>query len=103
MDAQRPSPKAPKAGHEKIEEVRSAAKIFETERLILRSITTQVAGFVLELMNEPAFIRNVADRGLRTRADAEAYITEKVLPSYANFGFGSCRVDLKEISSPIGM
>jgi RimJ/RimL family protein N-acetyltransferase len=103
MDAQRPSPKAPKAGHEKIEEVRSATKILETPRLILRSVTIKDAGFVLDLMNEPAFIRNVADRGLRTRADAKAYITEKALPSYANFGFGSCRVDLKEISSPIGM
>jgi hypothetical protein len=65
MDAQRPSPKAPKAGHEKIEEVRSATKILETARLILRSVTTQGAGFVLELMNEPAFIRNVADRAHR--------------------------------------
>jgi hypothetical protein len=86
MDAQRPSPKPAKAGNEKIKEVQSATKILETARLILRPVTTDDADFVLELMNEPAFIRNVADRGLRTRADAESYIIEKVLPSYANFG-----------------
>lgn len=102
MDAPRPSPNPAKAGNEKIEQARPAIRILETARLILRPVTTADADFMLELMNEPAFIRNVADRGLRTRGDAEAYIIEKVLPSYANFGFGSWRVDLKEISLPIG-
>jgi len=78
-------------------------KILETERLILRPLQTDDADFMFELMNEPAFIRNVADRGIRNRALAAAYITEKILPSYANFNFGFYRVDLKETSSPIGM
>lgn len=77
-------------------------KILETKRLILRQLTTDDADFMLKLMNEPTFIRNVADRGIRNRADAAAYIAEKILPSYASFGFGFYRVDLKETSSPIG-
>jgi RimJ/RimL family protein N-acetyltransferase len=78
-------------------------KILETKRMILRQLTTADADFMLKLMNEPAFIRNVADRGIRKRADAAAYIAEKILPSYANFGFGFYRVDLKETSSAIGI
>jgi RimJ/RimL family protein N-acetyltransferase len=80
-----------------------AMKILETKRLTLRPLRTDDADFMLELMNEPAFIRNVADRGIRNRADATAYIEEKILPSYANFNFGFYRVDLKETSAPIGI
>jgi RimJ/RimL family protein N-acetyltransferase len=78
-------------------------KVLETERLILRRLTTDDAEFTLELMNEPGFIRYVADRGLRTTADAAAYISEKILPSYARFGFGFYRVDLKESETGIGI
>jgi RimJ/RimL family protein N-acetyltransferase len=78
-------------------------KILETERLVLRLLRTDDADFMLELMNEPAFIRNVADRGIRKPAHAAAYIAEKILPSYAKFHFGFYRVDLKETSTPIGI
>lgn len=91
MDTPRSSPKSP------------PRKILETTRLVLRPLTTDDADFMLELMNEPAFIRNVADRGIRQRADAVAYIEEKILPSYANFNFGFYGVDLKESSAPIGI
>ncbi|MEO7166756.1 MAG: GNAT family N-acetyltransferase [Spartobacteria bacterium] len=78
-------------------------KILESERLILRQLTVDDADFMLELMNEPGFIEFVADRGLRTPADAAGYITEKILPSYARFGFGFYRVELKEAGTPIGI
>jgi hypothetical protein len=70
--------------------------ILETERLILRQQTIEDAGFLLELMNEPGFIKYVADRGLRTTADAADYLREKIIPSYEKFGFGFYRVELKE-------
>jgi RimJ/RimL family protein N-acetyltransferase len=78
-------------------------KILETKRLILRRLTRKDAEFVLELMNEPGFIKYVADRGLRTTADAAEYISQKIIPSYARFGFGSYRVDLKESETAIGI
>ena len=78
-------------------------KILETKRLILRQLTAEDADFMLELMNEPAFIRNVADRGIRERADAAAYLAKKVLPSYSKFGFGFYRVDLKRTCTPVGI
>ena len=55
-------------------------KILETKRLTLSRLTIADAAFLLELMNEPAFIKFVADRGLRTEADAAHYLAEKILP-----------------------
>jgi RimJ/RimL family protein N-acetyltransferase len=78
-------------------------KILETERLILSHLTIADASFMLELMNEPEFIEFVADRGLRTEADAALYLAEKILPSYERFGFGLWRVNLKGFASAIGI
>ena len=77
--------------------------VLETDRLRLREMTLADAPFLLELMNEPAFIQNVADRGLRTTADAERWMSEKVLPSYTRYGFGFYLVELKESSVPLGI
>lgn len=79
-------------------------KILETERLVLREVDpTTDAAFILELLNEPAFIRYVADRGVRTAADASAYITDKMLPSYARCGFGFYVMELKKSRVPVGI
>ncbi|MDQ6912567.1 MAG: GNAT family N-acetyltransferase [Verrucomicrobiota bacterium] len=58
---------------------------------------------MLQLLNDPAFIRFVADRGVRTEEQATAYIEEKILPSYAKFGFGFYVVELKESREAIGI
>jgi RimJ/RimL family protein N-acetyltransferase len=78
-------------------------KILETDRLILRQLSLEDAPFILELMNEPGFIQYVADRGLRTTADAAAFLSEKMLPSYSRYGFGFYRVELKNLGTPIGI
>jgi ribosomal-protein-alanine N-acetyltransferase len=78
-------------------------KILETERLVLSHLTIADASFMLELMNEPEFIEFVADRGLRTEADAALYLAEKILPFYERFGFGLWRVDLKDSETAIGI
>lgn len=77
--------------------------VLETERLRLRRITLEDAPLLLELMNDPAFLEHVGDRGLRTVADAERYLAEKLLPSFDNFGFGLCVVELKTTGEPVGM
>ena len=78
-------------------------KILETKRLTLSRLTIADATFLLELMNEPAFIKQVADRGLRTEADAALYLADKILPTYESFGFGFYRVNLKESETAIGI
>ena len=77
--------------------------ILETERLILRQFTAEDAEFILELVNEPAFIQNIGDRGVRSVPDAIRYIETGPVASYARFGFGLYLVELKESGESIGM
>jgi len=78
-------------------------RILETERLIIRHLTQEDGEFILELLNEPGFIQNIADRGVRTIEDAQAYIQDGPGASYAKNGFGLFAVELKETGIPIGM
>jgi hypothetical protein len=48
--------------------------ILETERLLIRQFTAEDASFILELLNDPAFIQNIGDRNVRTLEEAQAYI-----------------------------
>lgn len=47
-------------------------KVLETDRLILRWLTPDDAAFILELLNEPAWIRYIGDKGVRTLDDAKS-------------------------------
>jgi ribosomal-protein-alanine N-acetyltransferase len=77
--------------------------VIETERLILRHLSTENADFILELLNEPSFIRNIGDRGIRTIEGANSYILNGPVASYAKNGFGLYLVKLKETNESIGM
>jgi RimJ/RimL family protein N-acetyltransferase len=78
-------------------------KIIETERLLLRQMTSDDAAFILELLNEPSFIQNIGDRGVRTPEEARLYILNGPVASYAKNGFGLYLVTLKETKEPMGM
>jgi [ribosomal protein S5]-alanine N-acetyltransferase len=75
----------------------------ETERLLLRQLTSDDAGFILELLNDPSFIQNIGDRNVRTIEDACSYILNGPVKSYAKNGFGLHLVVLKETHESIGM
>jgi RimJ/RimL family protein N-acetyltransferase len=77
--------------------------ILETERLILRQFTTDDIEFILEQVNEPSWIQNIGDRGVRTLDDARAYILNGPAASYVKNGFGLWLVALKETGESIGM
>jgi RimJ/RimL family protein N-acetyltransferase len=77
--------------------------ILETERLLLRQLSTEDAEFILELLNEPSFIHNIGDRGVRTIEGANSYILNGPVASYAKNGFGLYLVKLKETDESIGM
>jgi RimJ/RimL family protein N-acetyltransferase len=77
--------------------------IIETERLFIRHLSADDAPFILELLNEPSFIKNIADRGVRTLDNARAYIAEGPVASYEYNGFGLSVVELKETGERIGM
>lgn len=73
-----------------------------TERLVLRAATLEDAPFLLTLMNEPSFIENIGDRGVRSRADAEVYIKEQYLARYQEYGNGLLCVTLKSTGELMG-
>jgi RimJ/RimL family protein N-acetyltransferase len=78
-------------------------KILETERLVLRRLSYDDAQFILELLNQPSFLRYIGDKGVRTTEDAVRYIQTGPVASYERFGYGLYLVELKESGVPIGM
>jgi len=78
-------------------------KVLETERLILRHQTIDDAEFILELLNDPSWIRYIGDRGVRNVADARNYILQGPLNMYDRLGFGFYLTELKDGGIPIGI
>jgi RimJ/RimL family protein N-acetyltransferase len=78
-------------------------KILETERLLLRQIDDEDAELLVELLNEPAFLRHIGDRGVRNTEDARKYIADGPVASYRKFGFGLYLVELKGSGESIGI
>lgn len=74
-----------------------------TPRLRVRALTAADAAFIVTLLNDASFIRNIGDRGVRTVEDALAYLSAGPLASYARHGFGLCAVDLAADGRPIGI
>jgi ribosomal-protein-alanine N-acetyltransferase len=77
--------------------------VLETSRLTLRKLTPADAPFILELLNDPSFLRYIGDKGVRTRQDAVGYITAGPIASYERHGFGLFLVELKDGGVPIGI
>lgn len=77
--------------------------LFTTERLRVRPFIPEDAAFILELVNQPSWLRNIGERNVRSLADAEGYLRNGPLASYAAHGFGLWRVELVADGSPIGI
>lgn len=77
--------------------------VLETERLSLRHLTDADAAFILELVNDPDWLRFIGDRGVRSLDDARAYILNGPVASYARHGFGLYLVELGDGGAPVGM
>jgi RimJ/RimL family protein N-acetyltransferase len=77
--------------------------VLSTERLVLRWLAAEDADFILELMNDPDWLRFIGDRGIRTADDARGYIAAGPASMYARLGFGLYAVELREGGTPIGI
>ncbi|WP_394147014.1 GNAT family N-acetyltransferase [Shewanella atlantica] len=71
--------------------------------MILRHLEMAHADFILNLLNTPGFLKNIGDRGVRDRLQAETYLLDGPLASYRQHGFGLYLVELKETGEPIGL
>lgn len=77
--------------------------VIETERLVLRWLSPDDAEFIVELLNQPSFLRYIGDKEVRNNTDAVHYIQNGPVASYEQFGFGLYLVELKDTGVPIGM
>ena len=75
----------------------------ETERLRLRELVHTDNAFILELVNDPAWLRFVGDRRVHTPDDAERYIDRVREGSYADRGFGLWAMDLRADGTTVGL
>jgi RimJ/RimL family protein N-acetyltransferase len=77
--------------------------ILETERLQLRWMTLDDAPMMFAVWNDPAFLRFVGDRGIRSLEEAEASMREGPVHLYAEYGYGPFRVSRREDGADIGV
>jgi [ribosomal protein S5]-alanine N-acetyltransferase len=77
--------------------------VLATPRLVLRRLSVDDAAFIVELLNDSAWLRFIGDKGVRTEDDARDYIVKGPLAMYERHGFGLWLVELKEGRVPIGM
>lgn len=75
----------------------------QTDRLLLEHFSFEDCEFILRLLNEPSFIENIGDKGVRDLEGARAYLRDGPMASYVANGFGLFRVGLKESGDCIGM
>lgn len=77
--------------------------VLATRRLQVRRFTLADAPFILELLNDAAFIHYIGDKGVRTLEEARGYLENGPLASYATFGFGLYLVVRNDGEVPVGM
>jgi RimJ/RimL family protein N-acetyltransferase len=75
----------------------------ETERLLLDELEIEDAPFLLSLLNDEAYIEHIGDREVRTLAQAEDYLLNRIVASYNNHGFGMYAARLKSNGDTIGL
>lgn len=78
-------------------------KVLETDRLVLRWLEVEDAEFIFELVNDPAWLKYIGDRGVRSLEDAREYIRKGPVDMYRRLGFGLYLVALKDDGAPIGI
>lgn len=77
--------------------------MLETDRLTLQEITLGDAELMLAVWNDPAFVRYVGDRGIRSTEAAEEAMRLGVLRLYEEHGYGPFRIALKDSGEAIGI
>jgi RimJ/RimL family protein N-acetyltransferase len=77
--------------------------MIETTRLQLRPLTLDDAAFYLQLLNEPSFLENIGDKGVRDLDGARAAMLAGPIAMQARLGYSLWHVSRKEDGAAIGM
>jgi len=75
----------------------------ETPRLILRRLDFDDSAFLVGLLNQPSFLANIGDRGVRNVEDAHRYLREGPMLMYERHGFGLWHAAHKADGAAIGL
>ena len=74
-----------------------------SSRLIMRPFCDGDRAFIVELLNEHAFIRYIGDKGVRNGDDAARYLELGPFTSYRTHGFGMLAVEEAGDNATVGM
>jgi RimJ/RimL family protein N-acetyltransferase len=78
--------------------------LIETPRLTIEPLALdRDEPFLFQLLNEPGYLQNIADRNITDLAAARAYLETGPLLSYATHGHGLWRVTERSTGAPVGM
>lgn len=78
-------------------------QIIQSERLSMRWLNEDDAEFVLRLVNDPDWLRNIGSKNVHSVSDARRYLQEGPLALYRDHGFGLYALCLVNSQQPIGM
>lgn len=77
--------------------------VAESERLILRWLTTDDSAFILKIYNTDGFLQYIGDRNIRSLEDAHQFLLESPLKMYDKHKVSLYRVELKSTAEVIGL
>lgn len=77
--------------------------ILETERLHLRTVSIDDAEFYLELINDPSWIKNIGDKGIRTIEAARESLKSGPMDMHQRLGFSLYVVERKQDGTAMGL
>lgn len=77
--------------------------MIDTKRLTLRPLTLDDASFYLRLVNEPSFLANIGDKGVRDLDGARAALLAGPIAMQSELGYSLWMVTRKEDGAAIGM
>jgi len=77
--------------------------MIDTKRLTLRPLTLDDASFYLRLVNEPSFIANIGDKGVRDLEGAREALLAGPIAMQSQLGYSLWMVNRKEDGAAIGM
>ena len=77
--------------------------LLQTERLTLRRMTEADCEFLVELLNQPSFLRFIGDKQVRNVDDAKRYLRDGPDAMFERHGFCLYRMGLKDGDVAIGM
>ena len=77
--------------------------IVKTSRLTIRHLQTGDAAFILELVNQPAWLEHIGDKNVHSLDDAKNYIHSGPVTMYREHGFGLLLVENNSSRQAIGI